>query len=132
MSRCLVLGGQGKLAAALIRAAPIFGVEIFALGRRDCDVQNSLQVAQVLVDIEPHVIINCAAWTSVDAAEERRHEAWRVNAVGPAVVADAVVRSLIHATIIQMSTDYVFSGHEVHDQPLAESITPAPCSSYGR
>jgi dTDP-4-dehydrorhamnose reductase len=115
-----------------MRTAPRLGVELVALGRRDCDVLSPTRVAQVFVDIEPDVIINCAAWTAVDTAEDFHHESWRVNAVGPAVVADAAVRSLESALVIQMSTDYVFSGHQAHGQPLAEGTPTDPLSTYGR
>ena len=116
---------------ALVRAAPRFDVELVALNRRQCDIENPTLVAQALVAVEPDVVINCAAWTAVDMAEERRHEAWRVNAVGPAVIAEAVTRFCETASLIHMSTDYVFSGSETHGSPLSEDADPNPRSSYG-
>jgi len=107
-------------------------VEVSALSRRECDVLSPPQVTRALVEMKPSVIINCAASTAVDAAEVRRHEAWRVNAEGPAVVANAVAHSLESALVIQMSTDYVFSGYGNFGRPITEGVLPDPRSSYGR
>ena len=74
------------------------------------------------------VVVNCAAWTAVDAAESQEGPAFAVNAVGPANIARAA--SAIGARMVQISTDYVFAGDAtqpyVHDAPLA------PASAYGR
>lgn len=130
--RWLVLGGKGRLGAALVRAAQGFGVEVVALGRLECDIQSPRRVAQALADVSPHVIFNCAAWTAVDLAEESRHEAWRVNAVGPAVIADAAAHLLNTPRVIHVSTDYVFSGKGIFGRPITEGMRPDPLSSYGR
>jgi len=70
------------------------------------------------------VVVNCAAWTAVDAAEEQEAQALRVNGTGAANLAAAC------AHLVQVSTDYVFAG----DQPggYAEDDEPAPANAYGR
>lgn len=128
----LVFGGKGILGAALVRAAQGFGVDVVALGRSECDIQSPRRVAQALSEVSPRVIFNCAAWTAVDLAEESRHEAWRVNAVGPAVIADAAAHVLNTPRVIHVSTDYVFSGKGIFGRPITEDMRPDPLSSYGR
>jgi dTDP-4-dehydrorhamnose reductase len=130
--RWLILGGLGKLGAALNRLDPTPGAELVFMGRAECDIQSPVSVERALSRVEPAVVVNCAAWTDVDAAEVERHGAWRVNAVGPAVVASQIKKSGSDALLIHVSTDYVFSGEGKHGQPLSEAVDPYPLSSYGR
>ena len=74
------------------------------------------------------MVINCAAWTAVDAAEENEESALVVNGEGPAVLARACRDA--GAWLVQVSTDYVFSGDAT--SPYAEDATPDPRSAYGR
>lgn len=129
--RLLVLGGFGKLGAALQRVSPRFEVDLIPIGSRECDVRDPSRVKHLLAREDPDVIINCAAWTSVDAAETYRHQAWQVNSLGPAVVADAMNHASESCFLIHMSTDYVFSGRGAHGQPLSENCAPDPLSIYG-
>lgn len=72
-------------------------------------------------------IVNCAAFTNVDAAEERREEAYRANVMGPVVLGEAALK--VAARLIHISTDYVFDGKVGH--PLREEDETAPCNYYG-
>jgi dTDP-4-dehydrorhamnose reductase len=74
------------------------------------------------------VVVNCAAWTAVDAAEEQEAAAFRLNAVAPAHLARAARRH--DARLVQISTDYVFDGEAT--VPYAEDDAPAPGAAYGR
>jgi dTDP-4-dehydrorhamnose reductase len=74
------------------------------------------------------VVINCAAWTDVDGAEENEEEAAAVNADGAGVVAAAAASA--RASVVYPSTDYVFDGSK--DGPYVESDQPAPLNAYGR
>jgi len=73
-------------------------------------------------------VVNCAAWTAVDDAEEREAEAFALNAGGPQLLARAARQT--GARMVQVSTDYVFDGAAT--QPYAESAALAPRSAYGR
>jgi dTDP-4-dehydrorhamnose reductase len=72
-------------------------------------------------------VINCAAWTNVDGAEESEHDASLVNAQGAGFVADAAAK--VYAKVIYPSTDYVFDGE---GGPYGESDDPDPINAYGR
>jgi dTDP-4-dehydrorhamnose reductase len=72
-------------------------------------------------------VINCAAWTNVDGAEESEHEASLVNAQGAGFVADAAAK--VGAQLVFPSTDYVFNGE---GGPYGESDDPDPINAYGR
>ena len=79
--------------------------------------------------IRPDVVINCAAYTAVDACETERDKCWRVNAEGPGVIAAACAEA--DARLIHISTDYVFDGNKPVPQPYTENDPVAPLSQYG-
>jgi dTDP-4-dehydrorhamnose reductase len=76
------------------------------------------------------VVLNCAAYTRVDDCEEHREEAWRANATGPAVLAQAAEEH--GARLIHISTDYVFDGQRPVPAPYTEADPVAPLSCYGQ
>jgi dTDP-4-dehydrorhamnose reductase len=102
--------------------------EIWALTRAELDIADSTAVAKVLADFAPDVVVNAAAYTAVDVAESDEEAAYRVNATGPAVLANALAGS--DAKLIHVSTDYVFAGDA--EQPYEVDAAPAPRSAYGR
>lgn len=124
----VVTGAGGMLATDLVgvlnRVAP--GDVVHAPNRRELDICDPGAVADAVTDAD--VVVNCAAWTDVDGAEYHEAEAFGANAVGPATLADACARS--GARLLQISTDYVFSGSA--DQPYPEDAAMAPRSAYGR
>ncbi|MFD6163092.1 dTDP-4-dehydrorhamnose reductase [Nocardia sp. NPDC060256] len=120
-ARLVVTGAGGQLGQQLIRLAPAAR----AFGRRDLDITDAAAVAAVL---EPgDVVINCAAFTAVDRAESEVAAAFAGNETGPAVLAAACAR--VEARLIQLSTDYVFSG--VHDRPYETTDPTGPVNVYG-
>ena len=127
--RVLVTGANGQLGSelvALYSARPddaVLGVDL-----PDVDITSSDSVAAVFSSFSPDVVINCAAWTAVDAAEENEAGALAVNGEGPRVLAQACRDA--GAWLVQISTDYVFSGDAT--SPYAEGATPDPRSAYGR
>lgn len=102
--------------------------EVIALDVEDLDITSLEQVQKVLRDVKPDVVINCAAATNVDGCESNQDLAYKINAVGPKNL--AMVCEEIGAKIVQVSTDYVFSG--VGEKPLAEYELTAPYSVYGK
>jgi dTDP-4-dehydrorhamnose reductase len=107
--------------------APEFGVD--ALGRTwaELDVTDGDAVARVLDELQPGVVLNCAAVTNVDLCEERAEEAHHTNAEGPAVLAKAGGDQVV---LVHISTEYVFSGDR--NRPLSEDVPPGPISVYGK
>jgi dTDP-4-dehydrorhamnose reductase len=84
-------------------------------------------VSRLLDDVGPQVLINCAAWTAVDAAEADPDGAFRVNALGPRVLAAACAARAV--LLVHVSTDYVFDGTAA--TPIDEWQKPHPRSVYG-
>jgi len=121
--RWVVTGANGMLGRDLVG---MLGADAVGLGRADLDVLD-LDAATRLLD-GADVVVNCAAYTAVDAAESDEAAAFGVNGVGAQVVARAASRA--GARLVQISTDYVFDGHAT--APYAEDAPIAPRSAYGR
>lgn len=102
--------------------------EVVALDVEDLDITKLEQVKEVLNSIKPDVVINCAAATNVDGCESNQDLAFKINAIGPRNL--AMVCEEIEAKIVQVSTDYVFSG--VGEKSLTEYDLTAPYSVYGK
>jgi dTDP-4-dehydrorhamnose reductase len=124
VSGILVTGSGGMLGLDVLRAAEARGVEAHGLTRAQLDIADPVQVAEAIASHQPDVIINCAAWTDVDGAEEHESEALVVNGEGPKVLAEAGPR------VVQVSTDYVFDGEK--EGAWIESDPVGPKSAYGR
>jgi dTDP-4-dehydrorhamnose reductase len=101
--------------------------QVLALTHDDLDVADPARVERVITRERPGAVINCAAWTNVDGAEEAEHEASVINAQGAGFVADAAAK--VDAKVLYLSTDYVFDGT---NGPYGESDDPAPINAYGR
>lgn len=102
------------------------GETVSALDRAALDVTDPAAVDAAVPGHD--VVVNCAAWTDVDGAEEREAEATRVNGLGPQLLAAACASS--GARLVQVSTDYVFDGSAT--EPYPEDAPLAPRSAYGR
>ena len=127
--RVLVTGANGQLGSELVALyAARSGDEVLGVDLPDVDITSSSSVGEVFASFSPDVVINCAAWTAVDAAEENEAGALAVNGEGPRVLARACRDA--GAWLVQISTDYVFSGDAT--SPYAENATPDPRSAYGR
>lgn len=124
--RILVTGGAGQLARSLLQrgeARP--GLDVVAVGRPRLDLEQPDGFETVLDEVRPDLVINAAAYTAVDAAEDDADRAFLVNGEASGqLAAEAARREL---SFIQMSTDYVFSGHGPH----GEGDAPAPLGVYG-
>ena len=122
--RILVTGARGMLGTDLVTA--LAGHEVTALGRAELDVTDAEAVEAAVADHD--VVINTAAYTKVDDAETHEAQAHAINAVGPALLAEAAQRH--GARLITISTDYVFDGRAT--TPYAEDAPRHPVSAYGR
>jgi dTDP-4-dehydrorhamnose reductase len=124
--RLLVTGAAGMLGTDVVAAAAP-GHDVVALTRADLDITDADAVRAAVRDTRPDAVINCAAWTNVDGAEESEHDASLVNAQGAGFVADAAAK--VYAKVIYPSTDYVFNGQ---GGPYGESDDTDPINAYGR
>jgi dTDP-4-dehydrorhamnose reductase len=126
-ARWLVTGAAGQVGRSLAALMPQRGIELTGLGSRELDVTDPAAVEAALERIEPDALINCAAFTQVDACETREAEARRVNAEAPAALARACRGRCL---LVQLGTDYVFDGRA--SRPLPEEAPTAPLGAYGR
>jgi dTDP-4-dehydrorhamnose reductase len=124
--RWLVTGASGMLGRDLVDVLGAAGEEVTAVTRSDLDVTDATAVAAAVPGHE--VVVNAAAWTDVDGAEEHETEATRVNGLAPQLLAAACAAE--GARLVQVSTDYVFDGTDT--SPYAEDAPLAPRSAYGR
>jgi dTDP-4-dehydrorhamnose reductase len=132
--RLLVVGAAGMLGLDMLRAGERAGHELIGLDLPEIDITEEASVEAALSRIAPEAVVNCAAWTDVDGAETHAEQARAVNAAGAGILARGAAAA--GAPLLQLSTDYVFSGEAPRDargQPRAylESDPPAPRSVYG-
>ncbi len=125
--KILVTGAGGMLGRDVVRVAKDMRHQVVALAREDLDVTDPARVERIITRERPGAVINCSAWTNVDAAEEAEREASLVNAQGAGFVADAAAKA--NAKVLYVSTDYVFDGVAGR---YGESDDPAPVNAYGR
>lgn len=102
--------------------------QVFDFDVDKLDITDLKSVKNVLSTIKPDVVINCAAATNVDGCESDEDFAFKVNSLGPRNL--AMICEEIGAKLVQVSTDYVFSG--VGEKPLTEFDLTAPYSVYGK
>jgi len=126
--RILVAGAAGMLAREVIGAGERRGHEVTALGRPELDITDPTSIDEAMADSAPEAVINCAAWSDVDGAEDDERGATAVNDTGAALLAAGAAR--IGASVLYPSSDYVFDGTKY--APYLEDDMPAPLSAYGR
>jgi dTDP-4-dehydrorhamnose reductase len=124
----LITGGSGQLGIALSEELDSCGLVFTAFGSKDLDITQGSIVRDLVSRVSPTVIINCAAWTDVDAAETNEALASKVNRDGAENIALAAKNC--GAKLIHVSTDYVFSGESETPWQVADEIDPQ--SAYGR
>ncbi|MEE4272326.1 MAG: dTDP-4-dehydrorhamnose reductase [Thermoanaerobaculales bacterium] len=124
----LVTGAYGQLGRAMLAEAERRGVPAAGRDLDTLDVTDEAAVRQWIVDTHPRALINCAAYTSVDDCEAHEAEALAVNATAVRHLARACTG--VGATLVQISTDYVFDG--TGNRPYREDDPVAPAGAYGR
>jgi dTDP-4-dehydrorhamnose reductase len=128
VSTWLITGGAGMLAQDVRTRLESAGERAVVLSRKELDVTDAASVAAALAEHAPAAVVNCAAWTAVDDAEEQEAAALAVNGDGPRRLAEACKET--GAVLLQVSTDYVFAGDAT--TPYTEDAPTAPKSAYGR
>lgn len=130
--KLLLLGGNGQVGRALRRSLPALGQVVVATrDGADADAVADFDAPDTLVDlvrrIAPDVVVSAAAYTAVDRAESEPDAAFRINALGPAALAQGC--AAIGALLVHYSTDYVFDGGG--SRPYREDDGPSPLGAYG-
>ena len=127
MKKILVLGSKGQIGMALKKDLTKWCEATF-LNRNDLDFADIESLSAKLKDFKPDFIINSAAYTDVDQAEEFQENAFQVNSF--AVEKLSKLANSIGAVLVHFSTDYVFDGKK--NTPYTETETPNPLSIYGK
>jgi len=125
--RLLVTGANGQVGWERRQSLAPLG-EVIALDRAACDLARPAEAARILRAATPDIIVNAAAYTAVDRAEQEEELATLINGTAVGEIAEAARQ--LGALLIHYSTDYVFDGRK--DAPYAEDDVPHPISAYGR
>lgn len=123
--KILISGHTGQVARELQRA--LAGHELLSLGRQHFDLSQPATLRHALLQHRPHLLINAAAHTAVDQAEQEAELAFTINATAPGVMADTCAE--LGIALIHYSTDYVFDGSKAG--AYQESDAPNPLGVYG-
>ena len=124
--RWLITGAGGMLAADTQRQLDATRARVRTASRAELDITDRESLLGALGDVD--IVVNCAAYTAVDAAESDEEAAFLVNATGARHLAQACAERGIR--LVHISTDYVFAGDAT--EPYAEDAPPAPQGAYGR
>lgn len=124
--RVLVTGCTGQIGSALLACAPD-DLDVRGVSHGEFDIGSASDIAAVLAEHRPALIVNAAAYTAVDLAETEREQAFRVNAYGPAGLADAARERGIR--LVHLSSDFVFDGSV--REPYRWNARTRPLSVYG-
>lgn len=122
-----VIGGNGQLGRDAVQAFATIGDSVISLCHQDIEISDLDSVNTTLGNLKPELIVNTAAMHHVERCEQQPSRAFAVNAVGPRNLAR--VAQDLGASIIQVSTDYVFDGDKA--DPYEESDAPRPLNVYG-
>ncbi len=127
MIRILITGNTGQLGKSLIDKKPD-NCEIITPSKNDLDLFNSNQCKNIISEIKPDWLINCAAFTDVDAAENKKDFTMKINAYAPSTFAKCIKEQ--GGGLIQISSDYVFDGHK-RNLPYKVNEKRNPLNTYG-
>lgn len=125
--KILISGQQGQISLELQRRLGALG-KLIVPGRDQLDLTKPDQIRQTVQNLRPDLIINAAAYTSVDLAENEPETAFAINAVAPGIFAESALA--LGIPLIHYSTDYVFDGSKA--EPYNEADLPNPLGVYGK
>ena len=125
--KVVLLGAGGQLGHSVQELKPE-GIELVGFRSAELDITNEAQLIEKLDAAQPDVIINAAAYTQVDKAEEEPELAFQVNALGPQLISQWVAKN--DSRLIHISTDFVFDGKKT--TPYVETDQPNPLNVYGK
>lgn len=124
--RILITGGTGQVGYELQRSLAVLG-DVIAVDRTRCDMGNVDSICALMRLEQPDIVVNAAAYTAVDRAEQELELASRVNGKGPGILAREAAE--LGAFLVHYSTDYVFDGAQL--EPYIESAVVNPVNVYG-
>lgn len=125
--RVITTGARGMLGHDLFPILENEGYEVIETDIHNLDITNEKQTLEIISHQKPNIVIHCAAYTNVDKAEEDIETARLINAKGTENIARACAK--IGATLVYISTDYVFNGEG--KKPYLPTDKPEPLNVYG-
>lgn len=125
--RVLVTGANGQLGWEMKKQSSEQSLEVIALEKKKLDITNLRQLRRIIKKYNPDILVNTAAYTSVDLAEKNKKEAYEVNHHAVKYLAEICKENSIF--LIHVSTDYVFDGQKV--EPYLETDEASPINTYG-
>ena len=125
--KLFITGAQGQVGSELVSLANKKGYEIFAASRSELDITQSNNVLESITHFQPDIVVNAAAYTAVDKAEEEQALAYAINSDGAKNLALAC--SNLNIPLFHISTDYVFDGSK--KEPYSEIDEVSPLGIYG-
>lgn len=129
MKRILVTGSKGQLGSSINKVQNGYEKAVyFFTDVNELDITNESAVRDFVSENKIEYIVNCAAYTAVDKAEEEFELAKKINVTGPGILAK--IAAEYHAKFFHVSTDYVFDG--TSHQPYSEEMETIPPSAYGK
>ena len=123
--KVLVTGATGQLGTCMVKELGS-SFEVIGLTHSQLDLTNYSLVMESLARLSPEIVVNCAAYNAVDAAEDQSQEALNVNAFGVQALARATIE--IGACLVHYSTDFIFDGST--NTPYTEEDVPGPLGTY--
>lgn len=126
--KILIIGSKGMLAKAVIEKFKI-GNNLTCIDKEELDITDKAATLNFIAQLKPDCIINCAAYTAVDKAEEEKELARQVNAVGPLNISIAAKEA--NSIFVHISTDYVFDGSKELSGEYTETDETNPITVYG-
>ncbi|MBE9043865.1 dTDP-4-dehydrorhamnose reductase [Pleurocapsales cyanobacterium LEGE 10410] len=125
--KILLTGITGQVGQELQQTLTTLG-EVIGVGRQELDLSQPAEIRRRIAEIKPNIIVNAAAYTAVDKSENEPEMAMAINAQAPTAIAQAAEE--IGATLLHISTDYVFNGQ--NHTPYLETDPTAPLGVYGQ
>lgn len=126
--RTLIIGRNGQVSRSLVEVLTASGHDVVTIGRPEADLCDPASLSKAILAAKPDFVINAAAHTAVDRAEDEPEAAFAANATGARAAAEAA--NEVGAPIIHFSTDYVFDGAK--RMPYVESDPASPLGVYGK
>ncbi len=125
--KILVTGGAGQLGSEMVRLFKTHGMDVTGVRSRDLDFCQPEKVTEWVLKFKADWVVNCAAYTQVDMAEQERDKAFLINRDATRALAEGV--KSYQGRLLHISTDYIFDGRQSH--PYSEEDTPNPLGVYG-
>ena len=125
--KILLMGKNGQVGTELAQLLPRLG-KLFGFDWQELELTKPDEIRRTIRNIRPQIIVNAAAYTAVDKAEEEESFAYRINAEAPRVMAEESKN--VGALLVHYSTDYIFDG--LKTSPYTEEDSPNPINAYGR